>query len=88
MSTPTKTQVNLEGLESAVDMACAKIDELRSLLGQSEQHVEDLEKSLLDSQAENTRLREACKKALTCGLDSSVREIVVAALAEGKGEGR
>jgi hypothetical protein len=30
--------------------------------------------------AERQRLREALRKTLTCGLDSSVREIVVAAL--------
>ena len=32
--------------------------------------------------ADNERLREACKKALTCAsLDSSVRDLIVAALA-------
>ncbi len=31
-------------------------------------------------------LLEACKKALTCGLDSSVRSLIVAAIAKAEGQ--
>lgn len=34
------------------------------------------------------RLLEACKKALTCGLDSSVREVIVQAIADANGQGK